>query len=262
MAYNILAYRILMLGSAQCCPKRSTQNIKVAVSARSGSATRQYHAGHPYFEYCYGMHTSVVLPEVQCSAAHNSYTLLLLYKIMIYIKMYVYVFICTVCNLNMFINKIVFIHFSSYASVAFLHRTAMFQVSGHSSASSAILPWVPCNAIHLRLLLGTKPLSTTPNGEGGGNFLLLSAMHTVLCRTAVTRALLGMQGSVTMDVLFYQRHPDGGWQFKPDAPGCTRDTVNGGIQFIRELYERLDSKEKSVSVYLTCIVRTQTLVDT
>ena len=87
-------------------------------------------------------------------------------------------------------------------------------------------------------------------------------MHTVLCRTAVTRALLGMQGSVTMDVLFYQRHPDRGWQFKPDAPGCTRDTVNGGIQFIRELYERLDSKEKSVSVYLTCVVRTQTLVDT
>ena len=60
-----------------------TQNIKVEVSARSGSATRQYHAGHPYFEFYYGMHTLVVLPEVQCSAAHNSYTLLFLYKIMI-----------------------------------------------------------------------------------------------------------------------------------------------------------------------------------
>ena len=63
----------------------------------------------------------------------------------------------------------------------------------------------------------------------------------------MTRALLGMQDSISMDVLYYQRDPEKGWQFKPDAPGCTPDTVNGGIQFIPELYERLGSKEKTVS---------------
>ena len=29
-------------------------------------------------------------------------------------------------------------------------------------------------------------------------------------------------------------------------PGCTPDTAAGGISFIRELYERQDSQEKSV----------------
>lgn len=36
-----------------------------------------------------------------------------------------------------------------------------------------------------------------------------------------------------------------GWQFKPDEPGCTADTVNG-FTFIRQLYEKVGSKEKSV----------------
>lgn len=55
-----------------------------------------------------------------------------------------------------------------------------------------------------------------------------------------------MEDSVSMDVLFYRRHPDRGWQFQPDTPGCTPDTANGGLQFIRELYEKHNSKEKSV----------------
>lgn len=62
-----------------------------------------------------------------------------------------------------------------------------------------------------------------------------------------------MQDTVTVDVLFYQRHPERGWHFKPEAPGCTPDTVNGGMQFIRQLYEKLESKEKSVSRDLTCL---------
>lgn len=70
----------------------------------------------------------------------------------------------------------------------------------------------------------------------------------VLRRTALTRALLAMEDSITMDVLFYQRDPDRGWQFKPEAPGCTPDTATGGMHFIRQLYEKFDSKEKSVSV--------------
>lgn len=63
----------------------------------------------------------------------------------------------------------------------------------------------------------------------------------------MTRALLGMQDSISMDILFYSRDPDRGWQFKPEAPGCTPDTVNGGIRFIRELYEKENSEEKTVS---------------
>ena len=60
-----------------------------------------------------------------------------------------------------------------------------------------------------------------------------------------------MQDSVSMDVLYYQRDPERGWQFRPEAAGCTPDTVSGGLQFIRELYEKQNSKEKSVSVALT-----------
>ncbi len=59
-----------------------------------------------------------------------------------------------------------------------------------------------------------------------------------------------MQDSVSMDVLYYQRHPERGWQFKAEAPGCSPDTVNGGIQFIQELYEKQNSKEKTVSFAL------------
>lgn len=63
----------------------------------------------------------------------------------------------------------------------------------------------------------------------------------------MTRALLGMQDSISMDVLYYARDPDRGWQFKSEAPGCAPDTVNGGMRFIRELYEKENSDEKTVS---------------
>ena len=63
-----------------------------------------------------------------------------------------------------------------------------------------------------------------------------------------------MQDSISMDVLFYQRDPERGWQFKPDEPGCTADTAAGGLQFIRELYERQDSKGKSVSLLHLSVV--------
>jgi hypothetical protein len=37
-----------------------------------------------------------------------------------------------------------------------------------------------------------------------------------------------------------------GWMFYPEEEGCTEDTAAGGIKFIRELYEREGSSEKSV----------------
>ncbi|KAL3163163.1 hypothetical protein ABBQ32_009571 [Trebouxia sp. C0010 RCD-2024] len=90
---------------------------------------------------------------------------------------------------------------------------------------------------------------SSPYQPEKGRYHLYIANNCPWChRTAVTRALLGMQDSISMDVLFYQRDPDQGWQFKPEAPGCTPDTASGGINFIRQLYERFGSKEKSVPV--------------
>jgi hypothetical protein len=34
---------------------------------------------------------------------------------------------------------------------------------------------------------------------------------------ALTRAILGLEDAITMDVLFYRRDPDRGWQFKPEV---------------------------------------------
>ena len=37
-----------------------------------------------------------------------------------------------------------------------------------------------------------------------------------------------------------------GWKFNQEEEGCTEDTAAGGIKFIRDLYEREGSAEKSV----------------
>ncbi|MBX2802403.1 MAG: glutathione S-transferase C-terminal domain-containing protein [Myxococcales bacterium] len=66
-------------------------------------------------------------------------------------------------------------------------------------------------------------------------------------RCALVRSLKGLQDVVSMDVLFYRRDPERGWQFRPEEPGCTPDTVNGA-RFVREIYESVGSAEKSVPV--------------
>ena len=38
---------------------------------------------------------------------------------------------------------------------------------------------------------------------------------------ALTRAVLGLEDAVTMDVLFYRRDPDRGWQFRPEVRRST-----------------------------------------
>lgn len=81
----------------------------------------------------------------------------------------------------------------------------------------------------------------------------------VMCRTVLTRVLLGMQDGISMDVLCYQRDPERGWGFKAEAPGCTPDTVNGGIEFIRELYEKQGSKGRTVRVYFLHSLCSKTL---
>ncbi|KAK9859809.1 hypothetical protein WJX84_010324 [Apatococcus fuscideae] len=67
-------------------------------------------------------------------------------------------------------------------------------------------------------------------------------------RTTITRALLGLQDVVSMDVLFFTRDSERGWQFKTDEPGCNPDTAAGGIKYITELYQRESSQERSVPV--------------
>ena len=96
--------------------------------------------------------------------------------------------------------------------------------------------------------VATAVLGMQDNLSMSGCITLTAADSVDQCRTVLARALLAMQDSISMDVLFYQQHPDRGWQFKPEVQGCTADTANGGLQFIRELYEKHNSEEKSVPI--------------
>lgn len=67
-------------------------------------------------------------------------------------------------------------------------------------------------------------------------------------RVQLTRHILGLQDVIGADVLWYRRDAERGWQYHPSEPGCTDDTLNLGIEYVRELYERIGSSEKSVPV--------------
>lgn len=77
-------------------------------------------------------------------------------------------------------------------------------------------------------------------------------------RVTLTRSILGLQDAITMDVLFYRRDPERGWQFKPDEDGCTADTIYGH-RFIRELYDKMGSEESSVPILFD--KKTETIVN-
>jgi len=64
-------------------------------------------------------------------------------------------------------------------------------------------------------------------------------------RTALVRSLKGLEDVVSMDVLFYTRDPENGWQFRAEEPGCSADTLHNS-RFIGDLYKRAGSTEKSV----------------
>jgi putative glutathione S-transferase len=57
-------------------------------------------------------------------------------------------------------------------------------------------------------------------------------------RTMITRAVLGLEDVVSMDVVDPYRDTDG-WQFTPSKAGCTPDTVNGS-SYLREVYTAAD----------------------
>eukprot|EP00897_Mesotaenium_endlicherianum_P003375 jgi/Mesen1/3065/ME000018S02373 len=94
----------------------------------------------------------------------------------------------------------------------------------------------------------------TADGSSGypaeaGRYHLYLANNCPWChRVALTRAVLGLEGAISRDVVWFRRDPAHGWQLNPDEPGCTPDTVNGGIKFIEELYQREGSTQRSVPV--------------
>ncbi len=81
-----------------------------------------------------------------------------------------------------------------------------------------------------------------------GRYHLYIANNCPWChRTALTRNLKGLEDVVSMDVLFYRRDGKRGWQFQPEEPGCTPDTIFGS-SYISQIYKRAGSRETSVPV--------------
>ncbi len=81
-----------------------------------------------------------------------------------------------------------------------------------------------------------------------GRYHLYIANNCPWChRTALVRRIKHLEDVISMDVLFYRRDPDRGWQFQPSEPGCTPDSIFG-YNTIRDLYERVGSSETSVPV--------------
>jgi putative glutathione S-transferase len=74
--------------------------------------------------------------------------------------------------------------------------------------------------------------------ESGRYHLYVSYACPWAHRTLVTRALLGLDEHISVDVVDPWRGSDG-WQFTPEKAGCTPDTVNG-FAFLREAYVAAD----------------------
>lgn len=112
----------------------------------------------------------------------------------------------------------------------------------------------------------------TPHGTDGtlpavsGRYHLYIANNCPWChRVMLARAVLGLEDVISVDVMFYRRDEDRGWQFLPPDSALTeaeiaqrgtlfdgnkvalKDSVNGK-SYIREIYEMVGSTEKSVPV--------------
>jgi len=110
----------------------------------------------------------------------------------------------------------------------------------------------------------------TNDGEGEGEYKAESGRYELYianncpwcARTAIARAVLGLEDAIKVNTLFYRRHPDRGWQFLPNDETQLRDaeverrawlldgvvdkTDSHGFQFARQVYEKVGSKETSV----------------
>jgi putative glutathione S-transferase len=66
-------------------------------------------------------------------------------------------------------------------------------------------------------------------------------------RVTLTRKLKGLDEVISLDTLFYRRDAEHGWQFRPEEPGCTPDSLFGH-RYLVELYQQVGSPERSVPV--------------
>ena len=76
--------------------------------------------------------------------------------------------------------------------------------------------------------------------ESGRYHLYVSDACPWAHRTLVTRALKGLEGAISVDVVDPYRDEDG-WQFTPEKEGCTADSVNG-FDYLREAYVAADQE--------------------
>ncbi|PSP85645.1 glutathione-dependent reductase [Halobacteriales archaeon QS_1_68_17] len=74
--------------------------------------------------------------------------------------------------------------------------------------------------------------------EAGRYHLYVSYACPWAHRTLLARSLKGLDDAITVDVVDPSRAEDG-WQFTPEKPGCTPDTVNGD-NYLREVYVKAD----------------------
>ena len=98
-----------------------------------------------------------------------------------------------------------------------------------------------------------------------GRYHLFVALNCPWChRVTLARAVLGLHGSITMDVAFPNRTDDNDpaganlWEFAPDRkasltgyplPHCTFETGTGdGLRLVKEIYQREGSNEQSVPI--------------
>ena len=98
-----------------------------------------------------------------------------------------------------------------------------------------------------RNIISNEPNSQFP-AEKGRYHIYVSNNCPWCHRVALTRSILGLQDVISMDVLFYKRDPEHGWQFRPDLdPLCTKDTVNNK-KYIKEIYAMNNLKQTSVPI--------------
>lgn len=98
-----------------------------------------------------------------------------------------------------------------------------------------------------------------------GRYHLLVALNCPWChRVTLARNILGLKGSISLDVAFPNRTSDGDpagpnlWEFSPNRvasltggilPECTLETGTGqNLRMVKEIYLREESNEKSVPV--------------
>ena len=63
--------------------------------------------------------------------------------------------------------------------------------------------------------------------ESGRYHLYISHACPWAHRTLITRALLGLEDHITVDVVDWHMNSDGSWSFNPEEEGVTADTING-----------------------------------